>query len=231
VAQQLTWTPSEAVLAHILRLAADEGSTRELRIFALGCLGLSCRDMDDWIQARSCSVEARSLVEGAEERLTVSFLPLLVLEAALLVEAGELEEARSRLERLIPLLSRWNMNGVLRADLSGRCAQIEDWAERIEQQHSSTSVPVCAGTVVALRSADSGSPDQGTTATDVRLASLTPAERRVLNQLATHRTLLEIAERLFVSRATVKTHVASIYTKLGVSTRADAVDCLQRVSA
>jgi DNA-binding CsgD family transcriptional regulator len=227
VAQQLTWSQSEAVLAHILWLAPDEGSTRELRIFTLGCLGLSCCDTADWIQARSCSAEARSLLEGTGERPTVNLLPLLVLEVALLVEEGELEDVESRLETLIPLLGRWNLSKALRDDLSRRCEQMSDGAER----KGRTSVPVCAGAVVALRSANSSSPDPSTTATDVRLASLTPAERRVLNQLATHRTLFEIAQRLYVSRATVKTHVASIYAKLGVTTRADAVEFLEGVSA
>jgi len=231
VAQQLTWTPSEAVLAHILWLEPDEGSTRELRIFTLGCLGLSRCDTADWTQARTCSVEARSVLKGAGERPTANLLPLLVLEAALLVEDGELEDVESRLGTLIPLLRRCNLSKVLRDDLSRRCEQMIYSAERKGLKLSNTSVPVCAGTVVALRSADSGSPDLGITTTDVRLASLTPAERRVLNQLATHRTLFEIAQRLFVSRATVKTHVASIYAKLGVTTRADAVEFLERLSA
>jgi LuxR family maltose regulon positive regulatory protein len=55
---------------------------------------------------------------------------------------------------------------------------------------------------------------------------LTPAERRVLDQLATHRTLEQIGRELFVSRATVKTHASSIYSKLGVSSRSAAVDLL-----
>ncbi len=55
---------------------------------------------------------------------------------------------------------------------------------------------------------------------------LTPAERRVLAQLATHRTLAEIGKVLYVSRTTVKSHVASIYSKLGASTRDEAVSFL-----
>jgi LuxR family maltose regulon positive regulatory protein len=53
---------------------------------------------------------------------------------------------------------------------------------------------------------------------------LTPAELRILNHLHTHLTLAQIAERLFVSRNTVSTQTASVYRKLGVNTRAAAVD-------
>ncbi len=52
---------------------------------------------------------------------------------------------------------------------------------------------------------------------------LTPAERRVLELLPTHLTDAQMAERLFISRNTVKTHVKSLYRKLEVSSRADAV--------
>ncbi len=52
---------------------------------------------------------------------------------------------------------------------------------------------------------------------------LTNAEMRVLEQLPTHRSLEEIGEHLYVSRNTVKTHTLSIYRKLGVSSRGDAV--------
>jgi LuxR family maltose regulon positive regulatory protein len=53
---------------------------------------------------------------------------------------------------------------------------------------------------------------------------LTPAEQRVLQQLATHFTLGEIADHLYVSRNTVKTHTVSIYRKLGVSGRSEAIE-------
>ncbi len=52
---------------------------------------------------------------------------------------------------------------------------------------------------------------------------LTPAELRLLPYLQTHLTIREIGERLFVSRNTVSTEVGSIYRKLGVSSRGDAV--------
>jgi DNA-binding CsgD family transcriptional regulator len=66
---------------------------------------------------------------------------------------------------------------------------------------------------------------------DPVIAVLSPAERKVLEQLRTYRTLKEIGERLLISRTTVKTHVASIYSKLGVTGRAEAVAFLTEDSS
>ena len=55
-------------------------------------------------------------------------------------------------------------------------------------------------------------------------ASLSAAELRVLAVLPTHLTFREIGERLFVSTNTVKSHAMSIYRKLGVSSRSEAVE-------
>ena len=52
---------------------------------------------------------------------------------------------------------------------------------------------------------------------------LTPAELRLLPYLQTHLSIREIAARLFVSRNTVNSEVTSIYRKLGVSSRSEAV--------
>ncbi len=57
---------------------------------------------------------------------------------------------------------------------------------------------------------------------------LTAAELRVLELLPTHLSLAEIGETLHISRNTVKAHVRSIYTKLAVSGRADAVERARR---
>jgi LuxR family maltose regulon positive regulatory protein len=66
-----------------------------------------------------------------------------------------------------------------------------------------------------------------TSSPTVRAAGGTPltvAELRLLPYLQTHLTFREIGERLFVSRNTVSSEVGSIYRKLGVSSRSDAVD-------
>lgn len=62
-------------------------------------------------------------------------------------------------------------------------------------------------------------------ATDRTTVHLTPRERTVLTALAEHdgATVEELAARLWVSRNTVKSQLRSVYRKLGVSTRADAV--------
>jgi LuxR family maltose regulon positive regulatory protein len=53
---------------------------------------------------------------------------------------------------------------------------------------------------------------------------LTPAELRLLPYLQTHLTAAEIGERLFVSKNTVSTQMASTYRKLGATTRGGAVE-------
>jgi DNA-binding CsgD family transcriptional regulator len=58
---------------------------------------------------------------------------------------------------------------------------------------------------------------------DILGQSLTRRERVVLGELTEDVTLEEIATRLFVTRNTVKSQVRSVYRKIGVSTRAEAV--------
>ena len=67
---------------------------------------------------------------------------------------------------------------------------------------------------------------QITAPTAVGATSLTTAELRLLPLLPTHLSFPEIAERLFVSRHTVKSQAQSVYRKLGVSSRAEAVEAM-----
>jgi LuxR family transcriptional regulator, maltose regulon positive regulatory protein len=57
-------------------------------------------------------------------------------------------------------------------------------------------------------------------------SSLTAAELRLLPLLPTHLSFPQIADQLSLSRHTVKTQVTSLYRKLGVSSRREAVDRL-----
>ncbi|MDP9363401.1 MAG: response regulator transcription factor, partial [Chloroflexota bacterium] len=51
---------------------------------------------------------------------------------------------------------------------------------------------------------------------------LTPREVQILRLLATGASNRQIGERLFISPATVARHVANLYAKLGVASRAEA---------
>ena len=119
----------------------------------------------------------------------------------------------------------------LEADLALRCAEI------------SLSLGDLAGALefkLGANDALQGYPDAGTL--PARLQGLrdrirrgkdyelTPAELRLIAFLPTHLSLQEIADRLHVSRPTVKTQVASIYDKLGVKTRSEAVEIIDQYS-
>jgi ATP/maltotriose-dependent transcriptional regulator MalT len=56
------------------------------------------------------------------------------------------------------------------------------------------------------------------------VSSLTAAELHLLPLLTTHLTFREIADRLYLSQHTVKSHAMAVYRKLGVTSRGAAVD-------
>ncbi len=55
-------------------------------------------------------------------------------------------------------------------------------------------------------------------------STLTNAELRILPLLSTYLSFQDIADRLVISRNTVKTHAMSIYGKLQASSRGEAVE-------
>jgi NarL family two-component system response regulator LiaR len=58
---------------------------------------------------------------------------------------------------------------------------------------------------------------------DAHMPNLTERERQVLALMVQGLNNPQIAERLVVSRATIKFHVSSILTKLGATSRTQAV--------
>ncbi len=67
-------------------------------------------------------------------------------------------------------------------------------------------------------------PHERTQAADaMATAALSGRERAVLHELARGSTYADIASNLVLSENTVKTHVSSLYRKLGVTRRSDAL--------
>ena len=58
--------------------------------------------------------------------------------------------------------------------------------------------------------------------------SLTPTERRVAELAAASLTNRQVAEALFVTVKTVETHLARVYQKLGIATRAELLPSIAR---
>lgn len=77
--------------------------------------------------------------------------------------------------------------------------------------------PAVSGRVLA------GLPSEQPSTEKPDLAGLTRREREVLTMIGQGLNNHEIAERLFVSTATVKTHINNLFAKLGLRDRAQAV--------
>ena len=163
------------------------------------------------------------------------------------VAAGDAEEALALAERLQP--------DVALVDLFIGAESGAELTQELKQRSPDTRVLLIsgAGTVsraVATAAGASGFVSKGWGAPDVvkavRMVALgmevfdpqeTPAtptklsarEREVLDEIATGATNPEIATRLFLSPHTVKEHTSSIYRKLGVRNRAEAVKNAQRL--
>jgi LuxR family maltose regulon positive regulatory protein len=130
------------------------------------------------------------------------------VEVALAQQAG----IRAELEAVFPWYRP--LSGAVLADVSMRLGDVASYHEYLQWcQTSVAHKGLCQEwAAMARRRYAAASP----------LAHLTPAELRVWDLLRTRMTLSEIAESLFLSRETVKTHTGSIYRKLGVASRREA---------
>ena len=71
-------------------------------------------------------------------------------------------------------------------------------------------------------------PERACSGDETLLSCLTPREREILALVAEHRTNAAVAQMLWLSRDTVKFHLANVYRKLGVSSRAEAARWARR---
>jgi LuxR family maltose regulon positive regulatory protein len=230
-ANVLLGRPQEAidVLGEALALSSQRPELAHVRLFCLGYMSFAATEIGDRRNAQRWAVEALQLVE--EARLDAVAQSAIAYAAGALAhqQRGDHAAAARQLEnvrRLRPLL-----HGVpwLEADCALRCADI------------SLNLGDHAGALEFARIASDalqGYPDAGTLPTRLQRFEdrirrgkdyeLTPAELRLIGFLPTHLSLQEIADRLHLSRPTVKTQVAAIYQKLGVKSRSEAVEIVEQ---
>jgi len=102
------------------------------------------------------------------------------------------------------------------ADLAGARTLVREIDDLIRRRPGMGNLVDQAGALRAQLSTHRGPAGSGASA-------LTAAELRLLPMLSTHLSLPEIAQELFLSRNTIKTEANSIYRKLGVSSRSQAI--------
>ncbi|MEL6878794.1 MAG: response regulator transcription factor [Pseudomonadota bacterium] len=89
----------------------------------------------------------------------------------------------------------------------------------------SASLDEMRDALAAVRDGDNWFPESGAEEDDdlARMASLTPAQRRILGAIKQGLLNKQIAYELDISEATVKAHITAIFRKLGVVSRTQAV--------
>jgi LuxR family maltose regulon positive regulatory protein len=184
----------------------------------------------DWAGAEALVGRALTAVRRGRGESHSSSLLVFALAARVALYRRDPSRARAHLadaQRLRPLLSRaipWYAVGVLvelaevsigLGDPNGARAFVRD-AETVLRRRPDLGMLGARTEELRLRLAtlDAASTPNST---------LTSAEQRILPLLLTHLTLTGIADRLFLSRHTVKSQVWSMYRKLGAHTRAEAV--------
>jgi DNA-binding NarL/FixJ family response regulator len=179
-------------------------------------------------------------------RTALSHAVAKVWSGAQVVEAGSASEARAELEHgaeaLLLDLHMEDSSGLsvlmdLRQDFPALPIVIVSASEEArvyaaaEQLGAAGFVPKSADldvireSLAAVRDGDRSFPesDAGEDADLAAMASLTPAQRRILGSIRQGLLNKQIAYELDISEATVKAHITAIFRKLGVSNRTHAV--------
>jgi LuxR family maltose regulon positive regulatory protein len=219
---------ADAALALAIEAAPAGGSYAFYALAVRASLAMARRD---WDAAIGWARESHDRFEQMHVDAVASAVLVHAVAARVAIHRGDLARGREELVRaqlarplashVLPSTAVGALVEVARAylaisDPAGARNAIAE-AERIIQRRP--SLGVLTEQLAELRQQSRGS------ASDLTGPStLTPAELRVLPMLSTHLMFEEIAERLHVSRHTVKAQVVSIYGKLAVSSRGEAVD-------
>lgn len=224
--------------AFLAALASDRNALRELeqRLVTVGARGEAALVRGLLADLSGDRYAAAAAFETASEESTYAQPPCralaLVCHAQLLDAEGRTDMAFDRLRQAVlatevrrnavPFLG-WIRQGSPAGPLLGRLAKHDgplatQWLEQLASAHSGQ------GDASSKFASSTATPSERTASADVIVRpSLSPREREVLHELARGATYSDVATSLFVSENTVKTHVSSLYGKLAVSRRSQAL--------
>ena len=226
---------AEPVLLRSADAAMAIGSI-PLAAMVYAVLGQIAATRDDWAEATKRVERALGLLADGTFDDYWSSAPVFAVGAWIAIQSGRIDTARTLLIRgarlrplmtyALPVMSVFTLLETARSyvaltDRAGATVVLRQ-AHGILQQRP--GLGQLGGQVAELSArVESGA---------IILAggtSLTAAELRLVPFLATHLTLQEIGDRLYISRSTAKTEAVSIYHKLGVGSRGEAVDLLREL--
>ncbi|WP_244929913.1 LuxR C-terminal-related transcriptional regulator [Nocardioides sp. W7] len=220
--------------AFLASLAADQATLRDLEYELLGRPGAGEAALVAGLRADLAGERraAAELFRAAADTVSLSQPPTralaLMCEAQLLDALGDPDAAMDRLREAVtatevrrnavPFLG-WSRQGTPVATLLHRVDRTDgSWARQVAADGAGRPdiMSLFAPTTATARERSA------TPSTQVHQA-LSPREREVLGELARGSTYADIAANLVVSENTVKTHVSSLYGKLAVSRRSEAL--------
>jgi len=225
---------ADPILAHAAEVATHIGALPAASA-ALAQRALVAIARQDWIEAETLADRALEIAR-ARQLNDYEMSPLLhAVAARTALHRGDVPRAQdhlTRADRLRPRLTaavphravqtllELARSHVALTDVAGARALLRETRYILHQRPSLGTLPAQAARLQSkldtLRE------------TTTSAATLTTAELRVLPLLSTHLTFREMGDRLCISQHTVKSQALSVYRKLGVSSRSQAIQCVQQ---
>jgi LuxR family transcriptional regulator, maltose regulon positive regulatory protein len=226
---------ADDVLAEAVEVAEDTGATLAASV-ALAERAILAISRQDWHEAETLVEQARSLVIKAHLEDCATSIVVYAAAARVAIHHGNRDRADQDLARAKQLQPQ-----------ATHALPYYAVQARLELVRAYLALSDVAAARTVLREVDDlmrWRPDLGALplqanqlrsqldhlgADAIAMSSLTIAERRLLPLLPTHHSFREIGQHLHISQHTVKTQAMSIYRKLGVSSRGQAIQQLQEI--
>jgi LuxR family maltose regulon positive regulatory protein len=222
---------ADRLLAVAVEVSEDTGATVAATV-AMAERAILAIDRQDWREAEALVEQARLVVATAQLEDCATSVVLYAAGARVAIQQGDLAQAerdltrarqlRPHLTHALPYYAVQARLELIRAylaltDVAAARTVLREVDDLLRWRPDLGILPDQAGQLRAQLEHIHG---------DVIGASLlTIAEQRLLPLLPTHHSFREIGQRLHLSQHTVKTQAMSIYRKLGVSSRGEAIQC------